>query len=358
MNAVVELRAVTKSFGPVAAVQGIDLVVEEGSFVTLLGPSGCGKTTILRMIAGLTPPDAGDILIRSRRVNDIPIHRRNLGVVFQNLALFPHRTVFENVAYGLKFRNVAAAERAARVRRALDVVRLPDLGARFPAQLSGGQQQRVALARAVVIGPDVLLLDEPLSSLDAGLREEMRVELKTIQRELGITTLFVTHDQAEALAMSDKIVLIHGGRKAQEGAPQDVYARPRTRFVAGFLGHSNFLDGRLDGREGDLAWLAVTGGPRLLVPAPERPTADTVSAVVRAEHVSLRADAGQPGATRLSARVTGVDYQGTTVRYFLDVGGLRLQAIDMIDGRPLAEGAAVTATIRASDCVLLLDENS
>lgn len=357
MNAVVELRGVAKSFGPVAAVQGIDLMVEEGSFVTLLGPSGCGKTTILRMIAGLTPPDSGDILIRGRRVNDVPIHRRNLGVVFQNLALFPHRTVFENVAYGLKFRNVAAAERVAQVRRALDVVRLPDLGARFPAQLSGGQQQRVALARAVVIGPDVLLLDEPLSSLDAGLREEMRVELKTIQRELGITTLFVTHDQAEALAMSDKIVLIHGGRKAQEGEPQAVYARPRTRFVAGFLGHSNFLDGRLDGREGDFAWLAVTGGPRLLVPAPARPTADTVSAVVRAERVSLRAEPGEPGATRLHARVVGVDYQGTTVRYFLDAGGLRLQAIDMIDGQPLAEGATVTATIRASDCVLLLDED-
>ena len=358
MNAVVELCGVSKSFGPVAAVQRIDLLVEEGSFVTLLGPSGCGKTTILRMIAGLTPPDAGDILIRGRRVNDIPIHRRNLGVVFQNLALFPHRTVFENVAYGLKFRSVGAAERAARVRRALDVVRLPDLGARFPAQLSGGQQQRVALARAVVIGPDVLLLDEPLSSLDAGLREEMRVELKTIQRELGITTLFVTHDQAEALAMSDKIVLIQSGRKAQEGAPQDVYARPRTRFVAGFLGHSNFLEGRLDGREGNLAWLAVTGGPRLLVPAPECPTPDTVSAVVRAERVSLRAEAGEPGATRLHARVAGVDYQGTTVRYFLDAGGLRLQAIDMIDGQPLAVGAAVTVTIRASDCVLLLDEKA
>jgi putative spermidine/putrescine transport system ATP-binding protein/spermidine/putrescine transport system ATP-binding protein len=358
VRVVVELRGVDKSFGSVAAVRGIDLVVEEGSFVTLLGPSGCGKTTILRMIAGLTPPDAGDILIRDRRVNDVPIHRRNLGVVFQNLALFPHRTVFENVAYGLKFRGITGAERAARVQRALDVVRLPGLRDRFPAQLSGGQQQRVALARAIVIGPDVLLLDEPLSSLDAGLREEMRVELKTIQRELGITTLFVTHDQAEALAMSDKIVVIHAGRTVQEGAPQEVYARPRSRFVAGFLGHSNFLDGRVDGREGDLVWLAVTGGPRVLVPAPESRTAGTVSAVVRAERVSLHDRPEGPGATRLVARVAGVDYQGTTVRYFLDAGGFRLQAIDMIDGRPLAEGAIVTVTIRASDCVLLLDETT
>jgi putative spermidine/putrescine transport system ATP-binding protein/spermidine/putrescine transport system ATP-binding protein len=356
VSVAVELRGIAKSFGPVSAVAGVDLVVEDRSFVTLLGPSGCGKTTILRMIAGLTPPDAGDILIKGRRVNDLPIHRRNLGLVFQNLALFPHRTVLENVAYGLKFRSVSAAERMIRVERALEVVRLPGLGDRFPAQLSGGQQQRVALARAIVIGPDVLLLDEPLSSLDAGLREEMRVELKTIQRELGIATVFVTHDQAEALAMSDKIVVMHNGKKAQEGAPQEVYARPRSRFVAGFVGHSNFLDGRLDGRAGDLAWLAITGGPRLLVPAPGGFTEGKVSAVVRAERISLRATPPEAGATRLAARVAGVDYQGTTVRYFLDVGGFRLQAIDMIDGKPLAEGAAVTVTIRASDCVLLLDD--
>jgi putative spermidine/putrescine transport system ATP-binding protein/spermidine/putrescine transport system ATP-binding protein len=358
VNVAVELKGVAKSFGAVPAVRGIDLVINEGTFVTLLGPSGCGKTTILRMIAGLTQPDAGDILIKGRRVNDVPIHRRNLGLVFQNLALFPHRTVLENVAYGLRFRGVSGAERLARVQRALDVVRLPGLGDRFPTQLSGGQQQRVALARAIVIGPDVLLLDEPLSSLDAGLREEMRVELKTIQRTLGITTLFVTHDQAEALAMSDKIVLIQGGRKAQEGAPQDVYASPRNRFVAGFLGHSNFLDGRLDGRQGDLVWLAVTGGPRLLITAPRAADGSMASAVIRAERVSVRDGPEEPGATRLPARVAAIDYQGTTVRYFLDVDGFRLQAIDMIDGRPLAEGAAVTVTVRASDCVLLRDEDT
>jgi len=353
MTVAVELRGVDKHYGTVPAVVGFDLRVDDGTFVTLLGPSGCGKTTVLRMIAGLTPPTAGDILVKGRRVNDVPIHQRNLGLVFQNLALFPHRTVVENVAYGLKFRPLTASERRAKVERALEIVRLPGLGSRFPSQLSGGQQQRVALARAIVIGPDVLLLDEPLSSLDAGLREEMRVELKTIQRELGITTIFVTHDQAEALAMSDRIVVMHDGRKEQDGTPQDVYARPRSRFVAGFLGHSNFLEGELDGAEGAFAWLRVDHGPRVQVPAPVGRSSGRALAVLRAERIALGKAPMGPGVTRLAAKVTAVDYQGTTVRYFLDVEGFRLQAIDTIDGQPLAEGTAVTITIRGNDCVLL-----
>ncbi|HXJ79834.1 MAG TPA: ABC transporter ATP-binding protein [Candidatus Methylomirabilis sp.] len=358
MSAAVELRGVEKHYGAVPAVRGFDLHVEEGSFVTLLGPSGCGKTTILRMIAGLVAPSAGDILIRGRRVNDVPIHQRNLGLVFQNLALFPHRTVVENVAYGLKFRRLTASERQARVRRALEVVRLPELGGRFPSQLSGGQQQRVALARAIVIGPDLLLLDEPLSSLDAGLREEMRVELKTIQRELGITTLFVTHDQAEALAMSDRIVVMHEGRKEQEGPPQEVYARPRSRFVASFLGRSNVLDGWIENGDGRSVWLKVDDGPRIQIPASAGRAGDKVSAVLRAERLVLGEKPMESGATRLVARVVAVDYQGTTVRYFLDVAGFRLQAIDRIDGQPLAEGTTVTVTIRGSDCVLLSDDGA
>jgi putative spermidine/putrescine transport system ATP-binding protein len=357
VSVAVELRSVHRHYGTVPAVAGFDLCVNEGSFVTLLGPSGCGKTSILRMIAGLTPPTAGDILIRGRRVNDVPIHQRNIGLVFQHLALFPHRTVVENVAYGLKFRALTATERHARVRRALEIVRLPELGNRFPSQLSGGQQQRVALARAIVIGPDVLLLDEPLSSLDAGLREEMRVELKTIQRELGITTLFVTHDQAEALAMSDRIVVMQQGRKQQEGTPQDVYTRPRTRFVASFLGHSNFLDGRLEGGDGPFAWLLVDHGPRIKVPAPAGRAGGRALAVLRAERIVLGEAPTEPGVTRVAARVTAIDYQGAAVRYFLDVDGFRLQAVDRIDGQPLAEGTAVSVSIRASDCVLLPDDS-
>jgi putative spermidine/putrescine transport system ATP-binding protein/spermidine/putrescine transport system ATP-binding protein len=349
----VELKAVDKSYGAVQAVAALDLAIEEGSFVTLLGPSGCGKTTTLRMVAGLEQADGGDILIKGRRVNDVPIHQRNLGLVFQNFALFPHRTVHQNVAYGLKFRGLGRSEQEARVQRALEMVRLPDYGGRLPSQLSGGQQQRVALARAIVIGPDVLLLDEPLSSLDAGLREEMRVELKTIQRELGVTTIFVTHDQGEALALSDKIVVMEHGRKIQEGAPQEVYNRPLSRFVAGFLGHSNFLEGRIESSGEGHGCLTLSNGVRIAVPAPKR--GETCIAL-RAEKIVL--GAALPSAadtTRLAGRVAAVDYQGTVARYFIDVAGIRLQAIGMINGAPLAEGASIEIGIRAADCVLLKD---
>jgi putative spermidine/putrescine transport system ATP-binding protein/spermidine/putrescine transport system ATP-binding protein len=349
----VDLKAVGKSYGEVRAVVALDLAIEEGSFVTLLGPSGCGKTTTLRVVAGLEDADSGDIFVKARRVNDVPIHQRNLGLVFQNFALFPHRTVQENVAYGLKFRGIGRAEQEARVRRALEMVRLPRYGSRLPSQLSGGQQQRVALARAIVIGPDVLLLDEPLSSLDAGLREEMRVELKTIQRELGVTTIFVTHDQGEALALSDKIVVMEHGRKIQEGAPQEVYNRPASRFVAGFLGHSNFLEGRIEASGGPLGCLTLGNGVRLAVP---KPTHGETCVALRAEKILLRpGSATAEGVTRLGGRIAAVDYQGTTARYFIDVAGARLQAIGMIDGAPLPEGAEIEIGIRAADCVLLKD---
>jgi putative spermidine/putrescine transport system ATP-binding protein/spermidine/putrescine transport system ATP-binding protein len=349
----VQLKAVSKSYDEVRAVAALDLAIDEGSFVTLLGPSGCGKTTTLRIVAGLEDADSGDIFVRQRRVNDVPIHRRNLGLVFQNFALFPHRTVQENVAYGLKFRGIGRAEQEARVKQALEMVRLPGHGTRLPSQLSGGQQQRVALARAIVIGPDVLLLDEPLSSLDAGLREEMRVELKTIQRELGVTTIFVTHDQGEALALSDKIVVMEHGRKIQEGPPQEVYSRPASRFVAGFLGHSNFLEGRIEANGGPLGTLTLGNGVRLAVPSPTR---GETCVALRAEKILLGPGSGAAdGVTRLSGRVAAVDYQGTTARYFIDVGGTRLQAIGMIDTAPLAEGADIEIGIRAADCVLLKD---
>jgi spermidine/putrescine transport system ATP-binding protein len=200
----------------------VDLDIADGAFVTLLGPSGCGKTAILRMVAGLETPSAGELVIRGRRVNDVPVHKRNLGLVFQNYALFPHKTVFDNIAFGLRYRKVPAPEIAKRVARAVDIVRLPGVEKRLPAQLSGGQQQRIALVRAIVIEPDVLLLDEPLPALDANLREEMRVELKNIQREIGITALFVTHDQDEALVMSDKVVVMDHGVVEQVGRPQEV----------------------------------------------------------------------------------------------------------------------------------------
>lgn len=353
----VALHGVVKRFADFVAVHRMDLAIETGSFVTLLGPSGCGKTTTLRMIAGLEQPSEGDILIKGRRVNDVPIHKRNLGVVFQNYALFPHKTVFDNVAFGLKYRKMARDEIRTRVTRALELVQLPQVGDRLPSQLSGGQQQRIALARAIVIEPDVLLLDEPLSALDANLREEMRVELKRIQRELGVTTVFVTHDQSEALAMSDRVVVMSQGWIEQLGSPQEVYDRPASEFVAGFLGHSNMLDGQVDRVASGIAEVTLEAGGRLYALVdPSRGVAagDRVRVVVRAEKLRL-ADAHAPaeGQTVLEGRVEAVDYQGQAARYFLRWRDRTLQAINPIDGAPFSEGAPVAIALRPQDCVLL-----
>ncbi|MFN2646538.1 MAG: ABC transporter ATP-binding protein [Burkholderiales bacterium] len=235
------LERLEKRYGSAVAVAGIDLAVGEGEFMTLLGPSGCGKTTTLGLIAGFFPPTAGSIHIGGGPVAELPPFRRDIGVVFQDYALFPHLTAAENVAFGLRMRKLAAAEIATRVREALELVQLGGLGARRPLELSGGQRQRVALARALVIRPTVLLLDEPLSNLDLKLREEMRVEIATLQRRLGITTVFVTHDQGEALVMSDRIAVMNAGRIDQVGTPSEIYERPATRFVAEFIGRMNFL---------------------------------------------------------------------------------------------------------------------
>lgn len=360
---VVELHGVVKRYGGLTALQRADLAVPEGNFVTFLGPSGCGKTTTLRMIAGLIEPSEGDIYIRGKRVNEVPIHRRNLGLVFQNYALFPHKTVFDNVAFGLKYRKVPRQERARRVRQALALVRLPDVEDRVPSQLSGGQQQRIALARAIVIEPDVLLLDEPLSALDANLREEMRVELKHIQRELGIATIFVTHDQSEALALSDRVVVMNQGSIEQVGTPQEVYDDPATEFVAGFLGHSNILSGAvLEHINGALKVRVEDGGPDILA-APRNgrdwPDGARVRLVMRAENLLLaERHAAADGHTVLDARVTAVDYQGQAARYFVSVGDLSLQVINPIDRQPFAEGAKVQLRVRGEDCVLLDNESA
>jgi putative spermidine/putrescine transport system ATP-binding protein/spermidine/putrescine transport system ATP-binding protein len=356
---VVELRQVVKRYGAFTAVQPMDLSVESGAFVTLLGPSGCGKTTTLRMVAGLNQPSGGDILIKGTRVNDVPIHKRNLGLVFQNYALFPHKTVFDNVAFGLKYRKVAKPDIARRVKRALDLVRLPQMVDRHPNQLSGGQQQRIALARAIVVEPDVLLLDEPLSALDANLREEMRIELKKIQHQLGITTIFVTHDQSEALAMSDQIVVMNQGRIEQQGTPEEVYTRPASEFVARFLGNSNLLDGRVLGRANGHLRIGVGGLGEVLAEANGAAPADgdALRLVVRAEKLRLSAGGdAEAGTTNLAGRIETVDYQGQAARYFVTVGEHSLQVINPIDQRPHAEGADVSVAVRARDIVLLRPE--
>jgi putative spermidine/putrescine transport system ATP-binding protein len=242
VTSVVSVRDVVKRYGEVLAVDGVSLEVESGEFVTLLGPSGCGKTTLLRLVAGFERPDEGRVFVGEDDVTDVAPHRRDVHTVFQQYALFPHLTVAGNVAFGLERKRLARDEIRRRVGDALDLVRLSGLGDRRPAELSGGQQQRVAIARAVVLEPRALLLDEPLGALDRKLREEMQTELKRIQRRLGIGFVFVTHDQDEALAMSDRVVVMNAGRIEQVGAPRDVYERPATRFVAGFVGVTNVVE--------------------------------------------------------------------------------------------------------------------
>jgi putative spermidine/putrescine transport system ATP-binding protein len=241
--AFLDLEALTKTFGTHAAVDGLSLTVEKGEFVSLLGPSGCGKTTTLQMIAGFVEPTSGAIRLEGRDLLAVKPAKRGLGIVFQSYALFPHMTVAENVAFGLEMQGVAAVDRVKRVGETLELVGLTAFTGRFPRQLSGGQQQRVALARALVIRPQILLLDEPLSNLDAKLREEMQIELRQIQRTVGTTTILVTHDQAEAMALSDRIVVMNQGRAEQIGPPHEAYERPATAFVASFLGKANLLDG-------------------------------------------------------------------------------------------------------------------
>ena len=241
-SAYLTLEKLSLAYGKTAAVHELDLSVQQGELISLLGPSGCGKTTTMRAVAGLLPPLSGRITLAGQDITHLPAHQRDMGLVFQSYALFPHLSVFDNVAFGLRMRKVAAAEIDARVNAAIASVGLSGYETRLPANLSGGQQQRVALARATVLRPRLLLLDEPLSNLDARLRVEMRAELRRIQRELGITMLYVTHDQDEAVSLSDRIVVMRGGRIEQEGTPEEVYHRPATVFVAGFMGYHNLLE--------------------------------------------------------------------------------------------------------------------
>ncbi len=242
------IQNAVKRYGDFTALDGVSLDIREGEFFTLLGPSGCGKTTLLRMIAGFNSIEGGDFYFGDKRINDMPAHKRDIGMVFQNYAIFPHLTVEENVAYGLKARSVSRAEIKKRVADALELVQISHLASRKPSELSGGQQQRVALARAFVIEPSVLLMDEPLSNLDAKLRVQMRTVIKKLQRRLGITTIYVTHDQEEALAISDRIAVMKEGKIMQIGTPSEIYAKPASPFVAGFIGVSNFIECDISGK--------------------------------------------------------------------------------------------------------------
>ncbi|BCM18733.1 ABC transporter ATP-binding protein [Mesorhizobium sp. J8] len=346
----VEFRNIDIAYGKFVAVRDFSLSIRKGSFVTLLGPSGCGKTTILRSIAGLVDISAGQIMIGGQRVDDVPIYKRNIGLVFQSYALFPHKTVFDNVAFGLKYRNVAKPEIKRKVSQALDMVRLPGSEKKLPSQLSGGQQQRIALARAIVFEPQVLLLDEPLSALDANMREEMRVEIKKIQKETGITAIFVTHDQEEALSMSDRIVVMNAGSAEQIGTPEEVYERPATAFVADFLGKANMLSGTVSRSDGPIL-VALASGQTVNVQAP-KPLAQgsAVTVVVRPQKLSV----GGASANRLPGRIVSASYLGGSAIYEVDIGGkTNIRANAAIDGRVLREGEAIELGFDPDDCVLL-----
>ena len=266
MSNEVIIKDAVKRYGDFTALNGVSLDIREGEFFTLLGPSGCGKTTLLRMIAGFNSIEGGDFYFGEKRINDVAAHKRDIGMVFQNYAIFPHLTVRENVAYGLKARKTPKAEMDSRVEEALKLVQISHLAERKPNELSGGQQQRVALARAFVIEPSVLLMDEPLSNLDAKLRVQMRSVIKKLQRRLGITTIYVTHDQEEALAISDRIAVMKDGNIMQIGTPNEIYAKPQNPFVAGFIGVSNFMDCRVSGGEDGTAQVTIQGELSIRVP--------------------------------------------------------------------------------------------
>ena len=292
----VRLQRVTKRFGDVVAVDDLTLDVDKGEFFSLLGPSGCGKTTSLRMIGGFDEPTQGSIYLGGQDVTGLPPYRRDVNTVFQSYALFPHLNVFDNVAFGLRRKKVERSEADRRVREALALVDLPGFERRKPSQLSGGQQQRVALARALVNHPKLLLLDEPLGALDLKLRKQMQLELKRIQSEVGITFLYVTHDQEEAMTMSDRLAVMRHGRIEQIGRPEDIYERPATEFVAGFLGASNLLDGEVKERRDGTVTVLLHSGSTVTVPAGDvAVTGARVKLGVRPEKIHLEADQGDPG---------------------------------------------------------------
>jgi putative spermidine/putrescine transport system ATP-binding protein/spermidine/putrescine transport system ATP-binding protein len=322
----VQLDGVTRRFGDAIALHEAWLKVPPGEFMTLLGPSGCGKTTLLNLVAGFLVADSGEIFIDGSLVTATPAHRREIGFVFQNYALFPHMSVAGNIAYGLKTRGVPKAEIARRVDEALALVKLSGFSDRKPRQLSGGQQQRVALARALVIRPKVLLLDEPLSALDKNLRGAMQVELKQIQRNLGVTTIFVTHDQSEALSMSDRIAVMSAGRIRQVAAPCDIYRRPADRFVASFVGDVNILAGRLAERRGDMAGVVI-GDVAADVPAAALASltiGDTLDVFIRPEHLTVAAR-DVPGS--LPGIIAGQVFQGDHVDLHIDMSGLARERV-------------------------------
>jgi len=345
----IAIEHLTKRFGALAAVSDVSLSVEQGEMFTLLGPSGCGKTTLLRLLAGFYTPDAGEIRFGDRVVNHVPPHERGIGMVFQNYALWPHMTVLENVAYGLKLRKVSAADTAQRVQDVLEKVGLTGLGARYPGQLSGGQQQRVALARALVLNPQMLLLDEPLSNLDAKIRIQVRAEIRKLQKELGITAVYVTHDQEEALAMSDRIAVFNLGKACQVGPPKALYERPANRFVADFIGINNLVEGTIRSAEGPQRSVRVDTplGEILAIHDASLRAGDRCLVCIRPENIALGGEAGGDR-NRFKGTIALASYLGNTLRYEIDLGGGVTFKADIAD--PWHHDQLATGTAVALSC--------
>src|SRR3954451_24714679 len=335
----IALEGVTKGFGKVAAVDDVSLSIAEGEFFSLLGPSGCGKTTSLRMIAGFERPDEGRIVLQGSDVTTVPANRRPVNMVFQQYALFPHMSVYDNVAFGLKVKHVPRGDHAGRIKEILRVVELQGLERRRPRQLSGGQQQRVALARALVNSPAALLLDEPLGALDVKLRKQMQLELKAIQNDVGTTFVYVTHDQEEALAMSDRIAVMNGGQVEQIGSPREIYARPKTAFVADFIGSLNVLELTVDELVGDFAVARIGEGERVIVAAgPGTAVGGEVRVATRPEQVQLSpaGTASPDGGSCLRGRIAEVVFLGMYTQFHVDTRAGRVVSPRMAD-EPLAE---------------------
>lgn len=327
--AFVEIKNLRKTYKSLVAADIEHLEIHEGEFVSFLGPSGCGKTTTLRCIAGIIEPDAGAIFVKGRDITHMPIYKRELGFVFQDYALFPHMTIFDNVAYGLRYRNVQKNDLNRKVSDVLGLVGLTGFEERYPHQLSGGQQQRIAFARSVVYEPDVLLLDEPLSNLDFKLRKTMRFELKRMQRQLKITTIFVTHDQQEALSLSDRVVVMNHGRIEQVGTPVEVYENPTSVFVADFIGSSNVMKGIVEDWDEQKGFCFVHIPRSATVPIPALKTlmkGEEISFIIKPEKIEVRGN--RENAHDVEGKISGASYLGSAFNYEINIGELRLEALE------------------------------
>ncbi|MGI4951503.1 MAG: ABC transporter ATP-binding protein [Janthinobacterium lividum] len=349
------LDAVVKRFGDQAVVDGVTLLVRPGEMVCLLGPSGCGKSTTLRLVAGFESLDAGRVRLGGADVSRLPPEKRDIGFMFQSYALFPHMTVAANVGFGLRMRGVPRARRAAAVEEALALVRLEGLADRLPRQLSGGQQQRVALARAIAFRPRLLLLDEPLSNLDAGLRETLRDEIRRVQKDTGLTALFVTHDQSEALAIADRVAIMRAGKVVQFDTPAAVYARPADAFVAGFIGQANLLPGVVEAVRENAVTVRMATGERLDGSGQGLAAGAAVLAVVKADRVKLHRTGPDAAAGGLPARVEAAVFTGPTRHYTLatDAGTRLIAVASSAEAPPLAPGEGVFASWSPADCVVI-----